>query len=168
MMQLPIFEDLRLTVEQAEDLAYYWKAVEDTIGVIEPNGFLTTSTGTWKRPMADGSFRRLKTALESNSVSWVIVKDNLIVVDFSKLRYNQEWIRTMLSNQQLGVADSAEGLKLFQRKESSGKSWYQDLAWHLKGVSVESLGLKNKEVVSLTHNPENPDDADWRELYFAA
>lgn len=168
MMQLPIFEDLKLTVEQAEELAYYWKVVGDTIGVIEPNGFLTTSTGTWKRPMAVRSFNKLKEGLESNSVSWVIVKDNLIVMDFSKLRYNQEWIRTMLRNQQLGVANSEDGLKLFQKKENYGKSWYQDLAWHLKGVTVESLGLKNKEVVSMTLNPENPDDADWREIYFAA
>lgn len=168
MKHLPIFEDLELTVEQAEELAYYWKAVGDTIGVIEPNGFLTTSTGTWKRPMAEGSFKKLRKALENSSANWVIVKDNLIVVDFGKLRYNQEWIRTMLNNQQLGVADSADGLKLFQRKESSGKSWYQDLAWHLKGVTVESLGLKNKEVVSLTLNPEDPDEADWKELYFVA
>ena len=168
MMQLPIFEDLRLTVEQAEELARYWGVVGDTIGVIEPNGFVTTSKGTWKRPMASGAFRNLKAALESNSANWVIVKDNLIVVDFGKLRYNQEWIRTMLRNQQLGVANSEDGLKLFQKKESLDCSWYQDLAWRLKGVTVDSLGLKKKEVVSLTHNPGNPDDADWKELYFVA
>lgn len=167
-MQLPIFEDLRLTVEQAKELACYWGAVGNTIGVIEPNGFLTTSEGTWKRPMATGAFSKLKMALENNSANWVIVKDNLIVVDFGKLHYNQEWIRTMLRNQQLGVANSEKGLKLFQKRESGGKAWYQDLAWHLKGVTVESLGLKHKEVVSMTLNHENPDDAEWRELYFAA
>lgn len=168
MMQLPIFEDLKLTVEQAKELAYYWRAVGNTIGVIEPNGFLTTSSGTWKRPMAVRAFKNLKEGLRNSSASWVIVKDNLIVVDFSKIRYNQEWIRTMLCNQQLGVADSEDGLKLFQKKESLGKSWYQDLAWCLKGVTVESLGLKNTKVVSLTHNPENPDYAEWGKLYFAA
>lgn len=168
MMQLPIFEDLILTVEQAKELANYWRVVGEAIGVIDSNGFLTTSTGTWKRPMAVRSFNNLKQGLKESSVSWVIVKDNLIVLDFSKLRYNQEWIWTMLHNYQLGVTDSDEGLKLFQKKESLGKTWYQDLAWNLKGVTVESLGLKNTEVVSLTHNPENPDDADWRKLYFAA
>lgn len=168
MMQLPIFEDLKLTVGQAKELANYWKVVGDAIGVIDSNGFLTTATGTWKRPMAVRAFKSLRDGLKSNSVSWVIVKDNLIVIDFSKLRYNQEWIRTMLCNQQFGVADSEKGLKLYQRKESTGIFWYHELSWHLRGVTVESLGLKNKEVVSLALNPEDPADAEWIELYFAA
>lgn len=168
MMQLSIFEDLKLTEEQAKELAGYWKVVGNAIGVIDSNGFLTTPTGTWKRPMAVRSFKNLKEGLKNSSVSWVIVMHDMIVLDFSKLRYNQEWIRTMLHNHQWGVTDSAEGLKLFQKKESLGRIWYQDLAWHLKGVTVESLGLEKTEVVSLTLNPENPDDADWRKLYFAA
>lgn len=168
MMQLPIFEDLKLTVEQAKELANYWRVVGDAIGVIDSNGFLTTSTGTWKRPMAVRSFNNLKEGLRNSSVSWVIVKNDLIVLDFSKIRYNQEWIRTMLHNHCLGVTDSEEGLKLFQKKESLGRTWYEDLAWRLKGITVESLGLEKTEVVSLTLNPENPDDADWKKLYFVA
>ena len=168
MMQLPIFEELRLTVEQAEELACYWKRVGDGIGIIDSSGYLTTSCGTWNRPMANRSFKKLRDALKTNPVSWIIVMDNQIVVDFSKLRYNLSWIKSMLRNQQLGVSNSEDGLKLFQKRETSGKTWYQDLAWRLRGVTVENLGFENSMVVSLSQNQDDPDSAEWLKLYFAA
>ena len=167
--KLRIFKGLRLTEREAKDLAIYWKAAGNSVGIITEKGSLRTSNRFWDRPIAVDNFTALRKALEACPVSWIIVCDNQLVVDFDHLEYNRGWLKKMFKNRGLGVRyQKGVGLKLYQKKESYGKTWYQELEWTLKGVTIKSLNLRKKETVSLTPNPENPDDANWAELYFAS
>lgn len=165
---LKIFEGLSLPMEAIRELACYWNVADDDVGIIDSKGKMTTSNDIWDRPCASRSYEILRKALESCSVSWITLGENTITVDFRELRYNHTWLKRMFQNRDLGVCNSEVGLKLFQKKETYGKAWFEDLYWTLRGVTVESLGLEKNEVVSLTPNSENPDEAEWKKLYFAA
>ena len=65
MMQ-QIFEGLKLEERAAQELAIYWKAAGDTIGIIDSFGYLTTYRGTWKRPVARKAFIALRDSFRNN------------------------------------------------------------------------------------------------------
>lgn len=168
MVQQEIFKGLNLTLGIARDLAIYHRVADGVIGVINENGHLHTAKNkTWRRPMANKSFKVLKEALSGDLV---IVGDNYIFVDFPALAYNLNWVRELIRAESLGVMESKEGLMLFKKNESKNMPlWYEQSYWTLKGVKVEALNLElKKKVVSLSANPENPDDANWATLYFVA
>ncbi|MGN1310439.1 MAG: hypothetical protein ACI4VP_01805 [Clostridia bacterium] len=166
MMQREIFKGLQLTETVARDLAIYHRVAGGVIGVIDANGYLITPKGTWLRPRAHGHFKELKEALDGAELA--IICNNYIVVDFPMLTYNLEWIKEIIKKENLGVQDSPEGLLLFQKKKTENTLWYNQVYWTLKGVTTGELGLElKKEVVSLSSNQENPDDAEWAKLYFA-
>lgn len=168
MMHQEIFQGLDLTEDAARDLAIYHRVAGDEIGVIDSKGHLTTEKRTWLRPMAHKHFKELKEAFDGAKSA--IVCNDYIVINFPALTYNLEWVRELIKSGRLGVKDSPEGLCVFQKKESDNTPlWYAKAYWPLNGVTVKGLGLKlKKEVVSLSANPENPDDAEWTTLYFAA
>lgn len=167
MQKLPIFKGLNLTVTEAQDLATYWRVAGDKLAIIDSKGMLTTAERTWERPMSQKNFENLQKHLNGCEVPWIIVQDNQIVVDFSKLQYNVDWIREICQKHQLGVCDSKDGLKLYQRKKSNEDYWYVEQSWQLKGVSVAKLGFERNEVVNRSPNQQNPRTAAWAKLYFA-
>ena len=169
MEKHPIFEGLNLTVSEAQDLANYWRVAGDVLAIIDGKGMLSTAERSWERPMAVRNFKNLQKHLNGCAVPWVIVQDTQIVVDFSKIHYNLEWIREICKNHELGVCDSkdGEGLKLYQRKKSNGEFWYAEQSWVLRGVSVAALGFERNEVVNRSPNQANPRTAAWATLYFA-
>lgn len=169
MSKLQIFEGLNLPMEAIRELACYWKVADNDVGIIDSLGNMTTSDDVWTRPYASRNYQVLRTALEACPVPWVIIGEKQIAVDFSKLRYNGAWLLKMFRNRNLGVCDSEEGLKLFEKRETtSGGVWFEDLYWALRGVTVDNLGLEKSEIVSLSPNSQNPDEAEWQRLYFAA
>lgn len=163
-----IFRGLNLTTEESQELALYWKTAGNCLAIIDSRGWLSTSKGTWNRPMAHKSFRILKEALKENDVPWIIVQEHQIIVDFSKLVYNQHWILRMLREGKMGVKDSENGLKIYNQRECFGQEWFEEMEWSLSGVTVSSLGLTKSKAVCLYPNRDNPDDADWQKLYFVA
>lgn len=165
---LKIFEGLSLPMEAIQELACYWKVADDDVGIIDSKGKMTTSNDIWDRPCASRNYDILRKALEANSVSWITFGEDTITVDFRELRYNHSWLKKMFLNRNLGVCDSETGLKLFQKREATDKVWFEDLYWALRGVTVDSLGLDKSKVVSLTPNSQNPDEAEWKKLYFVA
>ncbi len=168
MEQQQIFENLNLPEQVAKELANYWKVAGSNLGIIDHRGTLHTKEGAWKRPMGSNAFQELKKALQTNKVRWIVVADTLISIDFDMLRYNEEYIKQMIRDQQMGVKDSKDGLKIFKKQMAFGTPFYQEQAQSLKGVTVESLGLKYSEVVSISPISENPDFAEWAKLYFVA
>lgn len=168
MEQQQIFENLNLPEQVAKELANYWKVAGDNIGIINHRGALHTQAGVWKRPMGSNVFQELKKALQTNRVRWIVVADTLISIDFGMLRYNEKYVKQMICDQQMGVKDSEDGLKMFKKQMVFGTPFYQEQTQSLKGVTVESLGLKHSEVVSISPISENPDFAEWAELYFVA
>lgn len=168
MFQQQIFEGLQLSEDVARDLAIYQRVAGGAIGVIDANGHLVTQKKTWLRPRAHSHFKELRDAL--TGAESVIVCNDYMVIDFSSLTYNLEWVKEIIQAKNLGVQDSPEGLILFQKKGTENTPvWYNKVYWTLKGVTTEDLGIKLRtEVVSLSANPENPDEADWTKLYFVA
>lgn len=168
MEKLQIFEGLNLPMEAIREVCMYWKYAGYDVGVIDVSGNMRTSETIWTRPCASGNYKTLRTALEETSrVKWITLKEDRIVIDFSQIRYNFEWVKKMLAIQKVGVCDSGDGLKIYEKvKTTSGKEWYIDLPWQLKDVTVNQLELKKSKVVSLTPNTSDPDDAEWAKLYF--
>lgn len=168
MNKLQIFEGLSLSIEEALELIRYWNVADDDVGIIDHLGNMTTSDDVWNRPCAARNYKVLRAAVEACPVEWIKLGDNTITVDFSKLRYNAMWLKKMFTNRGLGVCNSIDGLKLYQKRNTFDNEWFEDQFWTLRGVTVESLGLEKRETVSLTPHTENPDYAEWKELYFAA
>lgn len=166
MEKQQIFKGLETTVEQARELARYWDKAGDGLGIITYDGSLITARTKWKRPMADSSFRKMKDAVEDNPVDWIVLMDSLMAVNFGKLQYNVEWVKNFIYVNQFGVADSEKGLMLFEEKKATNATWYQEMNWMFKGLTVENLGLVDKKLVCTSHNQTNPDYADWKTLYF--
>ncbi len=168
MHRLPIFMGLKnVSVDVAKDLALYWDKAGNTIGVIDSNGHLETSETIWKRPVAVKNFKGLRESLKGNTVPWIIVQEERIVLDFSKLQYNVEWLKAIIKSHELGVCDSEHGLMLYKPEKANGAIWYSKQQWRLKGVCVEALGFSKHKVADLSPNQQNPRTADWRNLYFA-
>lgn len=169
MNKLPIFLGLKDVPESvARDLAFYWKVAGDDTGTINSQGHLTTPQTKWPRPMAQDNFNALKEALKGNEAAWLTVEEDKIELDFSKLQYNLEWLKDIITKYELGVSDSEEGLVLYQKQNSNGNIWYADQAWRLKGVTAKKLGFEKCEPVALSPNMQNPRTAEWGELYFSA
>lgn len=168
MAKQQIFEDLNLPEKVAKEIVQYWNVAGEERGIIDSRGFLHTKKGIWRRPMSGDGFKNLKKTLEQNKVNWIIVTDNLISINFSMLHYNLKYVKQLLRNHEIGVADSEKGLRLFKKEVCFGKIWYKEMEWCMKGVTVENLGLEDNEIVSLSPISENPDYAEWANLYFAA
>lgn len=166
MEKQQIFKDLETTVEQARELARYWDKAGNGVGIITYDGSLVTAQSKWKRPMADSSFRKMRDVVENNPVDWIVLMDSLMAVDFGKLQYNAEGVKNFIYVNQFGVANSEKGLKLFEERKNHEKTWYMELDWTLKGLTVEGLGLIDKKLVNTSQNQENPDYASWETLYF--
>lgn len=164
-----IFKGLpSMTEEAAKDLANYLRVADGAVGIIDAKGRLTTPQKEWDRPMAGRNFEVLHETLKESNVPWVEVQEDQIRVDFSRIEYNVEWLKKIITKYQLGVSDSECGLKLYRRNQINSKTWYEDQGWRIQGVTVASLGLEKSEVVSLNMNSENPDEAEWQKLHFAA
>lgn len=171
MRRLPIFEELPpIPVDEARSIDYYWAYSQGTVGVIDARGYMTTEDGRlWERPLADKDFQALRDALKGRNLpDWVTVQEDQIKMDFSKIHYNLDWLKTIITNHELGVRNSRRGLVLYQKKVTNGQTWYVDQIWRLKDVTVEALGLVSSQLVSLTANSQNPDEAEWETLYFAS
>lgn len=166
MEKQQIFKDLETTIEQARELARYWDRAGDGVGIITYDGSLITAQTKWKRPMADSSFIKLRDAVKGNPVNWIVLMDSLMAVNFGKLQYNEEGVKNFIYVNQFGVANSEKGLKLFEERKTANVTWYQELDWTFKGLTVESLGLIDKKLVNASQNQENPDYANWETLYF--
>lgn len=168
MEKLQIFEGLNLPMEAVREVCMYWKYAGYDVGAIDSCGNMRTADTVWTRPCASENYKILRTALEEEChVKWITLKEDRIVIDFSQIRYNFEWVKKMIASKELGVCDSKDGLKLFEKvKTTSGKVWYIDLPWQLPDVTINQLGFEKSKVVSLTPNTNNPDDAEWAKLYF--
>lgn len=167
MHRLPIFEGLEMPADAAKELAAYWRAAGDAVGIINAKGHLETPENLWKRPLSDTSFKVLKEALKESDVSWIEVQEDQIKVDFSKLHYNVEWLKEIVQKYNLGVSNCRYGLLVFVPRKANGDIWYDQQPWELTKVTVEDLGFTHHEISPTDSNMKNPRTADWRNLYFA-
>lgn len=167
MMQ--IFKGLLLKPKEAEELALYRRVAGKTIGIIETNGNLITSTKEWNRPGARERYHCLRKALERNSeAKGIVLGKDTITIDFRCIKYNLEEIKNLIEKDNLGVADSEKGLLLYRKKTSFyGGEWYQEVLWPLEGITTAMLTLDTEEVVRL-NTQRDPADAEWKRLKFIA
>ena len=170
MNKLPIFVGNLppITADVAIELALYWRVAGDDVGVIDEKGCLRYGENSiWGRPMADKSFKALKEAFEGCESSAVKVEENHITVDFSKLQYNLEWVKELITKYQLGVCDSMRGLMFYEPKNTKENLWYFESEWRFRRVTVNDLGIKESRVSAISPNQGNPRTAEWKTLYFA-
>lgn len=170
MNKLPIFVGNLppITANAAIELALYWRVAGDAVGIIDQKGYLRYGENSvLGRPMADKSFKLLKEAFEGSESSVVKVEENQIMVDFSKLQYNLEWVKALVAKYHLGVCDSMRGLMFYEPKNTSGNFWYFESEWRFRHVTVKDLNLTESRISAISPNLEDSRTAEWKTLYFA-
>jgi hypothetical protein len=170
MNKLPIFVGNLppITAKAAIELALYWRVAGDAVGIIDKDGCLRyDENSVWGRPMADKSFKTLKEAFDGCESSVVKVEEHQITVDFSKLQYNLEWMKVLISKYHLGVCDSMRGLMFYQPKHTNGNLWYLESEWRFRHITVKDMNFTVNRICAISPNQENPRTAEWKTLYFA-
>lgn len=168
MEKLQIFEGLNLPMEACRELAYYWKAARRDIAIIRSDGKMIAVEAIWNRPCASESYEILRTSLEekTNKVEWIVPINNMVIIDFDYLHYDDEKVRSFITRRELGICDGKHGLELYEQvRTCSGKEWYTKV-WELPNLTVNQLNAKKSNVVCMSPDMDDPYEAEWKELYF--
>lgn len=164
-----IFRGLNLDLMEAWNLSHYLKVAKGSIGVIHANGYMTTSNGTWKRPMSSERYEELRRALERTpEAEGIVLGSDTISFDPRYIQYDLKAIRDFIATNHFGVKDSPNGLLIYRRRKTHHTDvWYEKILWGLQGITVAMVAAQESKVVSLSQS-KNPDDAEWAELHFVA
>ena len=164
------FEGLDLNLEEARELSYYLKTAQGEIGVIYPNGYMTTSDRIWERPRATNKYIRLRKGLERTpEAKGITLEKDSISFNPQYIRYNLRAIREFFATNHFGMKNSPNGLLIYRKREAKHTGvWFERILWEFQDITIDMLDINSAKIVSLTPAKNNPDEAEWATLYFIA